>query len=459
MPSPLPNRGTALPVDPRVSRARQTLMALFVLFGMIQISWMSRLPSIRESLGVSSAELGVFLIVGAVGALAAVTTAGAIITRFGNRATLVAATAGNAAGFSLLAAGTALGSVPLFLGGVLLNGICGALTNTPINLSAALVEQRLGRAILPHFHAAFSIGAGAGALVAAGFAAADVHVSVQVVIVAVLVTVARVFLVGPATALSARSGRPGTAEPSPRRGAGLRTALRAWREPRTLLIGLVLLAGSLSEGSAGNWLAIAMVDGFAVREAVGAAAYGSFVAAMTVVRLGGTRLLDRFGRVAVLRVSSVSGLVGLALFGLAPDLRWAWAGILLWGMGSALGSPVAVAAASDEPIHAAARVSVATSFSSIAQLSAPPLLGLLADGVGVRHALLVICAAMVVSLVLAGHVRPVGTARPALPDDVPATPPVAGSPDAPLAQAEADALADELRDETEHERRRVPVGV
>ncbi|WP_156532839.1 sugar MFS transporter [Cellulosimicrobium sp. I38E] len=412
-----------------VARARWALMVQFGLFGVIGASWMSRLPSVREALGISASQLGLLLVVGGLGSLVSVVSAGAVVARFGSRTTLVVATVGNVVGFGLVALGTGTGGVVLFAAGAFLNGVCGALTNVPINICAASVEQHVGRAILPHFHAAFSIGAACGALVAAAFSWAHVGITAQILVVTLAVTVARAVLIAPATALAPDRVAPGAPAPSgatdpdddgaapaaatsPRRGAGVRAALAAWREPRTLLIGLVLLASSLSEGSAGNWLSIAVVDGFEVREALGAVAYGTFVGAMTVFRFAGTGLIDRFGRVSVLRASGVSALVGLLVFGLASSLPLAWVGIVLWGCGAALANPVAIAAASDDPAHAAPRVAVATSFSTVAMLTAPPLLGLLVDQVGARHMLLVICAATVLSLAVAGQVRPLPRPAP-----------------------------------------------
>lgn len=386
-----------------VTRARWALLAQFALFGVLGTSWMSRLPSIRADLGLSAAELGALLVVGGAGTLAAVAVTGVVVARLGSRATLVVATAGNVLGFGLLATATVTGEAALFAVGACVNGICGALVNVPVNINAAAVERRLGRAVLPHFHAAFSVGAATGALVAAGFAATGAPVALQLAVVTGVVTVARLALVVPATALGPERTATGAGT---RRGAGARGALGAWREPRTILVGLVLLAASLSEGSAGTWMAIAVVDGFDARESLGAVAYGTFVGSMTIVRFLGTGLIDRFGRVAVLRASGASALVGLLLFGLAPNLPLAWLGIVAWGCGAALANPIAISAASDDPVHAAARVAVTSSFSTVAMLAAPPLLGLLADEVGVRTALLAILGAVVLSLSLAGQVRP-----------------------------------------------------
>ena len=414
-----------MPIDtervplPVVTRARWSLMAIFLLYGMTQMGWLSRLPSIRSGLDVASAQLGAFLMVGAVGSLVSILASGAIVTRFGSRATLVAGAVGNGVAQCVIAVAVTAGSVPLFVVGVLLNGLTGAAMNTPKNISAARVEQALGRAIMPHFHAAFSVGAVVGALVSAACSAARVPVGVQFAVIAVIVIVARLVLVPPATVLSpVPVGGDGSGAASARgRGAPLRTALRAWAEPRTVLIGLVLLASALSEGSAAQWLAIAVVDGFHVREALGAVGYGAFVVAMTVVRFGGTRLIDRYGRVAMLRAGGLVGLIGLVIFGVAPTWWLAFPGIVLWGAGAALANPIAMAAASDDPERAAARVSVASTFMSFASISAPPLLGLLADAVGARHALLFIVVAMVISVSVAGQVRPLPATRRA--DDVP----------------------------------------
>ncbi|QAY73036.1 MFS transporter [Agromyces protaetiae] len=392
-----------------LERARWSLMAQFAIFGLFMASWTSRMPSIKEALGVSALQLGSLLIVGGLGSLLGAVTIGAVVARFGTRVSLAAGAVGNVVGFGLLALSTELGSVPLFLVGAFLNGCCGALVNVPINVNAAAVEQRLERSVLAQFHAAFSIGAAAGAAVAAGFSALGVHVAVQVAVVTLVLTALRFRLLRPSTVFTTElaAGETSGASTKPKRGdrAAVRAALAAWLEPRTLLLGVVLLAASLAEGSATTWLSLAVVDGYGTTESVAAMAYATFVGAMTVFRFFGGRLIDRFGRVLVLRASGVSALVGIACFVFGPNLVVAWLGILLWGCGAALGNPIAITAASDDPEKAGPRVSVVTSFSTISSLAAPPLLGLLADAVGPHRALLAIAAVVVVSLSVAGQVR------------------------------------------------------
>ncbi|RYV51074.1 MFS transporter [Pengzhenrongella frigida] len=432
-PRPTDRRSSATPL----TRARWLLMGLFALQGLTFASWLARLPAVRDALGMSPSELGVVLLAGAVGGLLTVAVAGMVVARFGGLVTLNTATAAFAASFLLLGIGPALGSTPLLVAGVFLGGVSAALGNVPLNVESAAVERRMGRSVLPQFHAVFSIGAVLGSLAGAVTAHFEISLLTQFAVTAVVGAAIRlassphVILDTPSPrGRAARAGAavagdvldgvvlghaltPG-ADPaahaiplaSTLRGSGLRTALAAWREPRTLLIGLVIMAAALSEGAANDWVALAVVDGFDQAESVGAAFFGMFLAAMTAVRLLGTRLLDRHDPVLVLRISGIVSLVGLLLFGFAPTLPLAGVGVVAWGLGAALAFPIGISAASADPLRAAGRVAVISAFASIASLAAPPLLGIVAESLGTRRALVLITIAMVISVSLARHVAP-----------------------------------------------------
>jgi len=191
---------------------------------------------------------------------------------------------------------------------------------------------------------------------------------------------------------------------------GHRAAMQAWIEPRTLLIGVVVLAAALTEGSANDWVSLAVVDGFSTGEALGALAFGVFVAAMTTMRWFGGVLLDRRGRVVVLRLSAALSLVGLLVFALAGPLWLAMVGIVAWGAGAAFGFPVGLSAAADDPTRAPARVSVVATIGYSAFLAGPPLIGLLAQQVGYRQALLVVIVPIAVGLCVVGAAAPLKAA-------------------------------------------------
>ena len=82
---------------------------------------------------------------------------------------------------------------------------------------------------------------------------------------------------------------------------------------------------------------------------------------------------------------------------------WLWLGmgaIFVWGLGAALGFPVGMSAAADNPMKASARVSVVSTVGYGAFLGGPPILGLLGEALGVRQGLSVVLVLVVVSFLL-----------------------------------------------------------
>lgn len=386
----------------RATRASWAVFAVFAINGFVFASWASRLPAIRDALTLTPAQMGLVLLVGSLGSLIALPLTGSVVHRFGTATTTRSASVLTATGLVAALLAVTAGSTPL-TAGLLFFALMGiGAWDVSMNLQGTVVERGVGRAIMPRFHAGFSLGAvagaGVGALAAHAGVAVGWHVGVAVVI-AVLAVLVLTSLYLPDGAMTAPA--PGTEAPKARH-----RALAAWAEPRTLLIGVMVLAAALTEGSGNDWLALSVVDGFASSEAIGALAFGLFVASMTVMRFAGTGLLDRYGRVPVLRLCAGLALVGLLLFGLSPSMPLAIVGVVLWGLGAALGFPVGMSAAADDPAHAAARVSVVSSIGYIAFLVGPPLLGMLADHVGYRTALLVITIPLVASLLLAQVAAP-----------------------------------------------------
>jgi MFS family permease len=402
-------RPAAVP-DPEVLRARRLLLGLYLLLGLTVSSWLSRLPSIRASLDLTTAQLGTVLLMGAVGSLITVLGAGAFVTRWGSRVTLLSAAGLYSVATILMGVGPAVGSVAVLVLGIVVMSASFGLGNVPLNVETVVIERRIGRTIVPQFHAAFSIGSVIGSLIGAAASWAGVPVVVQFTALSLVTLVWRIKAV-PGSVLAPLPGATpsfadGVVPAAPSgRGLALRQSLGAWRERRTLLIGLVVMAAALSEGSANNWLAIAVVDGFGEPEAVAALVFGVFVASMTAVRLAGTWLIDRFGRVAVLIGSGTTSVVGLLLFGLAPGLPGAVVGAMCWGLGAGLAVPIGMAAVSTDPLRAAGRVAVVSAFASMASITAPPLIGIAAHALGARHALLFVTVIMLVGIAVSRSVR------------------------------------------------------
>jgi fucose permease len=172
------------------------------------------------------------------------------------------------------------------------------------------------------------------------------------------------------------------------------------------MIGVLVLGFALAEGSANDWLSLAMVDGHGVSQAAGAAIFGVFVAAMTIGRAGGMLVLDRFGRVPALRASAVLAVTGLLIVIFVPSTAMSASGVVLWGFGTALGFPVGMSAAADDPRTATASVSAVATIGYFAFLVGPPGIGFLGQHFGLLNALLAVLVLITAAGAASSAARP-----------------------------------------------------
>lgn len=393
---------TSATAGPSLRAAAAATFVVFGINGFVFASWAARIPAVTETLHLTSGQMGTLLLCIAVGSLLALPTAGLVVGKIGTANAvraggLLSALAGVGIALSLSAESIPGTAVALFFFGI---GV--GLWDVSQNIEGADVEHKLRRTIMPQFHAAFSGGAFVGALIGAGLSTIGVGLPLHLLVIAgVVVVVAlvapRYFLPHTAHAL------PVEGEPKAVKGPS------AWRDSRTLLIGVVVLGATLTEGAGNDWIAKATVDGLGSSESTGALMFALFVLAMTAMRLFGGRVIDIYGRVVVLRASMAAAAAGLCLFVLAGNIWLAGVGAALWGVGSALAFPMGMSAAADDPKHAAARVSVVSTLGYVSFLAGPPLLGYLGDLTGIHLALLAILAPILVALLLAGAARPLSS--------------------------------------------------
>lgn len=384
---------------PSPSQVRAAVRATYVAFsgsGFAFASWASRIPQVRDRLHLQPSELGLVLLAIAAGSVVALPLSGPVLTRLGSRRTVISMALVLAAGLGGTALGYLAGVLPV-VAGLFLVGLANGAWDVAMNVQGARVEQHLGRSIMSRFHAGFSLGTVAGALVGAAMVATRVPVTAHLLAVAVVVAA-----VVPASARGFVPDHDGTAAEN----AGRTAPWAAWTEPRTLLIGVFVLAFAFAEGTGNDWIGVALIDGRNAPATVGTLGFAAFLAAMTTGRWFGPGLLDRYGRVAVTRAIACLAVVGLVLFVLVPSQAVAFAGVVLWGAGTSLGFPVGMSAGADDPARAASRVSVIASIGYCAFLGGPPLIGFLGQHLTVLRALTAVAVLLAVAALIAGSVRP-----------------------------------------------------
>ncbi|RMI47175.1 MFS transporter [Actinomadura harenae] len=393
---------------PDLRTARRAVTVAFLAHGLSAAAWVARIPQIKEHLGLSAGTLGLALLGSPVGVVLATRVAGRTVARWGSRATVLVS--GTAAALAPVALGLAA-NLPMLVGALVLLGASLGLMDVAMNAQGVAIERGYGRPIMSGLHGVYSIGTLAVAV--AGSAAAHagvpvgVHLSVLGVLFAVLLlTGARGLLdrsnphldEEPGTVLSdpIADGEPVAAPGRKRTGAGFLLAL----------LGVIGLCSFVGEGAMADWSAVYLKESLGTGAGLAGLGYAGCAVAMTVGRLAGDRVVGRFGAARVLRAGSLVACAGLG-GGLAIGEPWAAvAGFTLFGAGVAVVAPVTFSAAGNLPgVPAAHGIARVTAVGYLGLLGGPPVIGLVAQAVGLPWALAVPAVLSGMIVLLAGVTR------------------------------------------------------
>ncbi|WP_420793119.1 MFS transporter [Paenibacillus polymyxa] len=389
-------------MNPRV--IRNILFLLFALPGVAFASWVSRTPIIRDILHVSTAEMGIIIFGLAAGSLLGLLSAGNMISRIGGRAVILGSAILIVIGFVIVGLGTAFSLTSIVFAGLVIFGGGYGTAEVALNVEGSAVENQLQKTLLPAFHGSFSMGTLVGAVIGSGAAALHIPVVVHFGAMAVMIAAVTFYYY---RFLPHNTGIEKEV-PTQKVGTNLKAQLVVWKERRILLIGIIVLGMAFAEGSANDWLPLTMVDGYGVDSLTGSYMYGLFVAAMTIGRFTGGFILDKYGRVPLLKGSAVLAAIGIILVIWGQHYLIAGLGVVLWGLGASLGFPVGLSAAGDDPRGAAIRVGAVATIGYIAFLVGPPGLGFLGEHVGLLHALIVVLVGVIVAGLISGAAQPIG---------------------------------------------------
>jgi predicted MFS family arabinose efflux permease len=412
-------------------RAGLATAVVFATNGFLLASWVTRLPATRDRLGASAAELGLVLLAPGFGSLLSMPFSGRWCRRFGSRAVVAATTVAASAVMVALAVVptlVALGAT-LFVWGSFYGS-----WDVAMNVHGSAVEQRAGRDWMPRYHACWSVGgiagAGCGALAAQLGGPLVLHFAAVAVVCTVLVMVSLGSFIEDRAALAEATPTPAPApgashppapgalhppDPAPGPPEGERSRRRAsvpaavhslsgeghgphaeGHSPRRvltgrlLLVGLVTICATTLEGAAADWLALFLTDERGATASLAAFGYAVFAVAMAAGRFSGTAVAERLGRHGAVRVGGLVSFAGVLLTVLGPGLASAYVGAALWALGVCLVFPAAVSAGGEAPYRPADAIAAVTTIGYGGFLLGPPLIGLLADRVGLGRALLVL---------------------------------------------------------------------
>jgi len=330
-----------------------------------------RLPQIQHAMGIGEAALGLGLLGIPIGTLTALTFAAPLLERIGFRRALlggiplvapffwIATFAPNPAVLFilLLPAGLTIGCMELI-----------------INLEADRTEHAVGFRIMNRAHAFWSIGFFAAGLFGAWLGQLGLSPQLHLLIAIPISVIATALLLG-------------RFRPSPNRaGTSTEKAPRfALPSGAILVLVGVTLCSMLMEGASTDWSAIYMRNLFNPDPFITGIAVACFAFFQAASRFFGDRFVERYSPTIVARaLLAVLFAATLTVF-LSPDPILSLVGFAFIGAGTSVIFPLAMSAAAQRTDRSAAtNVAALAQISFVSFLLAPPLLGQVAQHVGIR---------------------------------------------------------------------------
>lgn len=375
---------------------QRSLNIIFFIAGLSFASWAGRLSIIDAVFEFSGVKMGGFLLCMTLGTLVGIGIIPSISRHFNTRRLLLILPLLLVCALLTLGASITITENPntAFMA-LFVNGIFFGCLDIMMNVSGARVERHQSRSIMPTFHGFFSL----GTLLGAGIATTTISLEIRTFWHFTLVSILIVAL----TLISQRglSGWENENYQKIDKQISEKHNKGSHKLGALIVIGLMVAGLSFAEGAANDWIAVTAVSGHGLTHEYGALLFTLFVAAMTIGRFSGGRLIDAFGPQRTLLLMGTIGLAGICLFVLGTGPWILGISTVMWGLGSSLGFPVGMTIAAKQSRRLGPNsVSIISAFGYAAMLAGPPAIGLVEDSIGLPNALWLAAAIMLLSLLL-----------------------------------------------------------
>lgn len=369
-------------------------MATFTYFGLngfLLGLWIVHIPTVEQRTGIDHAELGRLLLVLGLGAFVGMRIGGLLTDRFGAR--LVTPITGVLCSATVVLPGLAPDAWSL-AAALLAFGFGNGVMDMSMNGHAVVVEREYARPVMSAFHATWSLGGVAAALVGARTLSWELAPASTLGVAAVAGVV--ISLVA-APALLHTKPEAHVAEKAPKR----RVPTRIW-----VMAGLAFMV-MLSEGVANDWSVLHLQDILKAEPQIAALAYGAFATTMTAGRLLADRVAAKIGATAVLRWGATIAAAGLAVAAFSPWIALAIAGWAVAGAGLSGTVPQLFSAAGHaDPNSAAANMSRVAGLGYVGVLAGPAVIGWLTHVMPLNVAFVLPLVFCVATAFAAGVLKP-----------------------------------------------------
>jgi MFS family permease len=353
---------------PRSSRLATA--AFFFISGFSFSSWASRIPDIQRQLSLNKAQLGFYLFALPIGLVMTLPVTGYLLQRHSSRNIMMI----GVLVFNLMLAMIGVVNEPWQLGLVLFCfGSSRNLMNISVNAQSVAVQALYNRSIITTFHGVWSL---------AGFAAA----AVGAVMVDVKITPAWHFLVvAVLMTIMGFIAFPDSPHEPPNKQADTKRFI--WPDKHLMKYGLISFAVMACEGTMYDWSNIFFQEAVHPPQKLIAAGYVIYMIAMSTGRFTGDRLVNRLGIPTMIRYSGILVLFGFLVSAVLPHTISASIGFMMIGFGVSCVVPLVLRMATmNTQLSSGAAIAAVSTVGYMGFLVVPPVVGFLAEGLGIRWA-------------------------------------------------------------------------
>lgn len=364
----------------KFNKAPWAVRAAFLTNGLIVGALYARIPDIKASLGLSNSQVGTVLLAASVGVLLMISQVGKWCAVRGSRPIVILSSYISA--LTILPLAITQNFLLLCLA-FLLWGAFLTMQDVAMNAHASTVEHVEQRRYMSGFHGVFSIGALLGGVIGGIASQYEISILRQNLAISlyfiVMATIVRNWWLPAETDIHE-----------------FHKERKVQRPTILIFMGLLGLASTINEGSAGDWGGILARETFNAEPFLATLPYIFYNVAMVIGRFNGDRLASKFGPIKILFVGGIfSGIglgTGLIIGGIYPQI-FGWFAI---GAGMSLVIPMVFSLAGEiarerfpGQIAPSQAVAIASGISYAGFMVGPPMMGFIAELITLRWAMLI----------------------------------------------------------------------
>ncbi|TAH09536.1 MAG: MFS transporter [Sphingobacteriia bacterium] len=347
-------------ISPKTHRI--AIASFFFIAGICFASWASRIPNIKQQLGLSEAALGGLLLALPVGSMTSLPISGWLVSRFGSKRIMQI----SSLVYPILLIGIGYSNSIFHLASLLfLFGLFGNMMNISVNTQAVGVEHLYKRTIMASFHGVWSLAGFTGAAIGTLMIGLGISPLIHFVIIALLTI--SISLIAQSKAIAKDDNKTGST---------------SFAKPDMVLLklGLIAFCCMAAEGTMFDWSGVYFQKIVHAPNSLITIGYAAFMCSMATGRFVGDKLVANFGKKRMLQASGIVIAIGLLIAVVFPTLLIATIGFLLVGFGVSSVVPLVYSqAGKSTKLSPGMALAAVSSIGFLGFLVGPPIIGFVAE--------------------------------------------------------------------------------